>query len=70
MWNALPDNIRAEKELPSFVKKLKSFFYRRLSKVFNQDDICSFKIVCVKFCRFNALNSLNQLVFFLFLFRQ
>ena len=37
-WNALPGNIRAEKELPSFVKRLKSFFYLRLSKVFNQDN--------------------------------
>ena len=56
IWNALPDNIRAEKELPSFVKKLKSFIYLTLSKVFNQDDIPSFKIVCVKY-RFSALNS-------------
>ena len=37
-WNTLPGNIRAEKELPSFVKRLKSFFYLRLSKVFNQDN--------------------------------
>ena len=50
-------NIRAEKELPSFVKKLKSSFYPRLSKVFNQDDILSFTIVCVKRRRFNAHNS-------------
>ena len=34
IWNVSPDNIRAEKELPSFVKKLKSFFYLRLIKVF------------------------------------
>ena len=50
-------NIRAEKELPSFVKKLKSSFYPRLCKVFNQDDILSFRIVCVKRRRFNAHNS-------------
>ena len=37
-WNTLPGNMRAEKELPSFVKILKSFFYLRLSKVFNQDN--------------------------------
>ena len=38
-------------------KKLISFFYLRLSKIFNKDDICSFKKVCVKCRCFNALNS-------------
>ena len=56
-WNTLPGNIRAEKELPSFVKRLKSFFYLRLSKVFNQYNIHFLKLVCVDCHCFNTPNA-------------
>ena len=55
-WNTLPGNVRAGKELPSFVKKLKSSFYLRLSKVFNQ-DIHFLKYVCVDCHCFNTPNA-------------
>ena len=55
-WNTLPGNMRAGKELPSFVKKLKSSFYLRLSKVFNQ-DIHFLKYVCVDCHCFNTPNA-------------
>lgn len=69
IWNALLDNVRAEKELLSFAKKLKSFVNLRLRKVFNQGDIRFFKLVCVKCRRFDALNSCAcQSTSFFFLF--
>ena len=48
IWNALPDN---RKGTTVFRKKLQSFVHLRLGKV-----IRSFKLVCVKCRRFNALN--------------
>ena len=57
IWNTLPGNISAKKELPSLVKKLKYFFYLRLSKVFNQDNIPFLKLVCVECCCFNTPNA-------------
>ena len=50
MWNALPEDIKAASSLNIFKKKLKDLFYRRLNAVFNQDDIRTYKIICVK-CR-------------------
>ena len=54
LWNALPIAIRSEVQLVPFKKKLKSFFYNRLSSVFNHDDIRSYKLVCPKYRRVNT----------------
>ena len=50
LWNAKPIAIRSEVDIVPFKKKLKSFIYNRISSVFNQDDIHSYKFVCLK-CR-------------------
>ena len=50
LWNAKLIAIRSEVDIVPFKKKLKSFIYNRLSSVFNQDDIHSYKLVCPK-CR-------------------
>ena len=57
LWNAIPDSIRSVDLLASFKKKLKSFFYVRLSNVFNSDDIRSFKLVCPKCRRLNSYSN-------------
>ena len=41
LWIAILIALGSEVELVSFEKKLKSFYYSRLSLVFNQDDIRS-----------------------------
>ena len=53
----MPADIRAEENLLPFTKKLKSFFFIRLSNVFDPDDIRSFKLVCVKCRRPNPFNT-------------
>ena len=55
LWNAIPDNIKVESTLFSFKNKLKSFYFSRLSHVFNGDNIRSFKLICPK-CR--SINSM------------
>ena len=46
LWNAIPEYIKSESFLESFKEKRKSFFYKRLTIVFNQGDIRSYKLVC------------------------
>ena len=54
--NALPIAIRSEVELVSVNKRLNFFlFYYRLSSVFNQDDIHSYKLVCPTCCHANTI---------------
>ena len=50
LWNAIPEYIKSESLLESFKKKLNSFFYKRLTIMYNQDNIRSYKLVCPK-CR-------------------
>ena len=53
MWSAIPEYIKSESLLESFKKKLKSFFYKRLTIVLNQDDeVCLLLVVlfCSKGC--------------------
>ena len=68
LWNALPIDKIGGKLVP-FKKKLKSFFYNRLSSVFNRDDIRSYRLVCPK-CRRANSNTLFLLIsqYFSFLF--
>ena len=61
LWNAIPGYIKSESLLESFKKKLKSFFYKRLTIVFNQDDIRPFKLVCSKCHRLNMFTSCTRL---------
>ena len=55
MWNALPCEIKSESNVATFKKKLKSFFFNRLQKVFDPDDIRTFKIICCKCRKSNTL---------------
>ena len=55
VWNALPVAIRSEVKVVPFKKKLKSYFYERLSTVFYQDNIRSYKLVCLECRRANTV---------------
>ena len=57
LWNGIPEYNKSESLLESFKEKLKSFFYKRLTIVFTQDAIRSFKLVCPKCRRLNIITS-------------
>ena len=50
LWNALPNEITTITSVSLFKSKLKFFYFQILQYVFDQDDIRSYKIICLK-CR-------------------
>ena len=54
LWNALPDEVKTSASLSIFKKNLKLLFLERLKNVFNQDNICSYKLICPKCRRVNV----------------
>ena len=52
----IPDDIKSSISLITFEQKLKNFYLERLGMVFEQDNVRTYKLICVK-CR-----SINILV--------
>lgn len=55
LWNNIPNNVRPAESIDSFKRKLKSFYFKRLFKVFGGDYFLTFKIICPKCRRVNTL---------------
>ena len=56
LWNSLPDIVKNCTTVSGFKNQLKKFYFSRLFRVFDADNIRSYKIVCPKCRRINPLN--------------
>ena len=56
LWNSLPDIVKNCTTVSGFKNQLKKFYFSRLFRVFDADNIRSYKIVCPKCRRINLLN--------------
>ena len=56
LWNALPSTIQTSDKISSFKILLKEFYVERLRQVFDGDNIRTFKLVCPKCGRVNAMS--------------
>ena len=60
LWNALPDSIKCISSLILlFKKQLKSFYFTKLKNVFVTDNVRSYKIICPKCGKINAMSICN-----------
>jgi hypothetical protein len=57
MWNAIPDDIKSSMTLITFKQKLRNLYFERLRMVFDQDNIRTYKLICVKCRSINTLTS-------------
>ena len=57
IWNGIPEDIKVATTLCSFKRQLKSFYFKRLFKVFDGDNVRSLKIICPKCRRVNILKA-------------
>ena len=56
LWNSLPDIVKNCTTVSGFKNQLKKFYFSGLFRVFDADNIRSYKIVCPKCCCINPLN--------------
>ena len=56
LWNSRPDIVKNCTTVSGFKNQLKKFYFSRLFRVFDADNIRSYKIVCPKCRRINPLN--------------
>ena len=59
LWNSLPDIVKNYTTVSGFKNQLKKFYFSRLFRVFDTDNIRSYKIVCPKCRRINPLNGVG-----------
>ena len=56
LWNSLPDIVKNCTTVSGFKNQLKKFYFSCLFRVFDADNIRSYKIVCPKCRRINPLS--------------
>ena len=48
VWNNIPNDVRQAESVDSFKRKLKSFYFKRLFRIFYGDNFLTFKTNCPK----------------------